>query len=154
MRTRTQVAGRNPVVVLAYDTWTEQFGRRPERHRSTSVQLSGIDFTVIGIAPEGFSGTRSYIRPGFYVPLAMAPSLNTSAPSDVLERRDYRWLTGEGPVEIGRHAGAGSPGRRVDGGRRSQKQYPASNRGLGLHRSDRAAVANLSKAPTRCSSRC
>jgi predicted permease len=94
------VVGRNPVVVLAYDTWTEQFGSAADiidRH----VFLSGIEFTVIGVAPEGFTGLDPYIRPGFYAPLAMAPALNTSAPADVLERRDSRWLSVKGRLRSG-----------------------------------------------------
>ena len=74
------VVGRSPVVVLAHDTWTEQFGADPNII-DRRVLLSGIDFTVIGVAPEGFTGLDPYIRPGFYVPVAMAPSLNASAPA-------------------------------------------------------------------------
>ena len=94
------VVGRSPVVVLAHDTWTEQFGADTniiDRH----LFLSGIDFTVIGVAPEGFLGLDPYVRPAFYVPLAMAPALNTNAPADVLERRDTRWLRVKGRLKSG-----------------------------------------------------
>ncbi len=52
-----QVAGRNPVVVLAHDTWREQFDADPDVI-DRRVQLSGIDFTVIGIAPESLHRAR------------------------------------------------------------------------------------------------
>ena len=61
------VAGRSPVVVLAYDTWSDQFGSDPSVI-DRRVFLSGIEFTVIGIAPEGFSGLDPYIRPAFMCP--------------------------------------------------------------------------------------
>jgi hypothetical protein len=80
-----EVAGRNPVVILSYDTWTEQFAA-DSNIVDRQVRLSGIDFTVIGVAPDGFTGLDPYVRPAFYVPLAMAPSLNTSAP-----RLPARW---------------------------------------------------------------
>jgi putative ABC transport system permease protein len=122
------VVGRSPVVVLAYETWTEQFGG-DQNIVDRRVFLSGIDFTVIGVAPEGFTGLDPYIRPGFYVPLAMAPSLNTSAPADVLERRDARLLRVKGRLQ---------PGVTLTQARQDvaavaatlAKQFPDSNRGL------------------------
>jgi predicted permease len=122
------VVGRSPVVVLAYDTWTEQFGS-DANIIDRRVFLSGIDFTVIGVAPEGFSGLDPYVRPGFYVPVAMAPSLNTSLPADVLERRDARLLRVKGRLR---------PGVTIAQARQDvasvaatlAKQYPGSNRGL------------------------
>jgi putative ABC transport system permease protein len=122
------VVGRSPVVVLAYETWTEQFGSDPNII-DRRVFLSGINFTVIGVAPEGFSGLDPYVRPGFYVPMAMAPSLNTSAPADLLERRDARLLRVKGRLR---------PGVTLAQARQDvsavaatlAKQYPDSNRGL------------------------
>jgi len=125
-----QVAGRNPVAVLAYDTWNEQFGADPDVV-DRRVQLSGIDFTVIGVAPEGFTGLDPYLRPVFYVPLAMAPSLDVSAPPDVLERRDFRWLRVKGRLK----SGVAMTQARQDIASIAaalEKQYPVSNRGLGL----------------------
>lgn len=122
------VAGRSPVVVLSYDTWAEQFGSDPQII-DRRVFLSGIDFTVIGIAPEGFTGLDPYIRPAFYVPLAMAPSLNTSAPADVLERRDNRWLRVKGRLR----SDVTLPQARQDVASMAAtlaKQYPRSNGGL------------------------
>ena len=122
------VVGRSPVVVLAHETWTEQFGSDPNII-DRRVFLSGINFTVIGVAPEGFSGLDPYVRPGFYVPMAMAPSLNTSAPADLLERRDARLLRVKGRLR---------PGVTLAQARQDvsavaatlAKQYPDSNRGL------------------------
>src|SRR4030095_16136166 len=125
-----EVVGRNPVVVLAYDTWTEQFGA-DSNIVDRRVRLSGIDFTVIGVGPEGFSGLDPYIRPGFYVPLAMVPALNRSPPAHALERPDFRWLRVKGRLK---------PGITVSQARQDvaavaaalAKRYPATNRGLGV----------------------
>jgi predicted permease len=122
------VVGRSPVVVLAYDTWTEQFGSDPNII-DRRVFLSGIDFTVIGIAPEGFSGLDPYVRPGFYVPLAMAPSLNTGAPADVLERRDNRWLRVKGRLRSGITLAQARQEVAFVAATLTE-QYPASNRGM------------------------
>ena len=125
-----QVAGRNPVVVLAHDTWREQFDADPGVI-NRRVQLSGIDFTVIGVAPEGFSGLDAYIRPAFYVPLAMAPALSPNTSSGALDQRDFRWLTVKGRL----NADATLAQARQEVATIAaalEKEYPASNRGLGL----------------------
>jgi predicted permease len=122
------VAGQSPVVVLAYDTWTEQFGSDPnivDRH----VVLSGIEFTIIGVTPDGFSGLDPYVRPTFYVPLAMAPLLNASAGKDALDRRDSRWLRVKGRLR----SGVTLAQARQDVASVAAtlaKQYPDSNRGV------------------------
>ncbi|HYJ94880.1 MAG TPA: ABC transporter permease, partial [Vicinamibacterales bacterium] len=48
-----RVPGRDAVVVLAYSTWAEQFGSDPGVV-GRQVRLGGLDFTVVGVAPESF----------------------------------------------------------------------------------------------------
>src|SRR5687768_8500673 len=86
-----RVVGRDAVVVLAHDTWTEQFGSDPGLV-DQQVRLTGQPFTVVGIAPEGFTGAEFFFTPAFYVPLAMLPALEPGAPPDLLEHRDVRNL--------------------------------------------------------------
>jgi predicted permease len=86
-----RVVGRDAVVVLAHDTWTEQFGSDPGLV-GQQVRLTGQPFTVVGIAPEGFTGAEFFFTPAFYVPLAMLPALEPGAPPDLLEHRDVRNL--------------------------------------------------------------
>jgi len=66
-----QVPGRDAVMVLGPDFWKQEFASDPSvvgRH----VRLNGKEFTVIGVAPESFPGMQIFIRPDFYMPLAMA----------------------------------------------------------------------------------
>jgi len=73
----TRVAGRDAVVVLAYDFWRNQFAA----DRSVigrSIRLNGIDFTVVGVAPESFTGVDPYIRPALFVPVTMKQRLDAS----------------------------------------------------------------------------
>ena len=86
-----RVAGRDAVVVLAHETWTEQFGADPGLV-GQQVRLTGQPFTVIGVAPEGFKGAEFFLTPAFYVPLAMLPALEPEAPPDLLDHRDVRTL--------------------------------------------------------------
>ena len=85
-----RVPGRDAVVVLAYDTWTEQFASDPAI-LGQQIRLTGVPFTVVGVAPEGFNGPDIYVPAGYYVPLAMLPTI-VSARADVLDNRDTRVL--------------------------------------------------------------
>jgi predicted permease len=86
-----RVPGRDAVVILTHDTWTEQFGADPAIV-GREVRMTGIPFTVVGVTPEGFTGPELYLPSAFFVPLAMWPALDPQVPGDVLERRDYRTM--------------------------------------------------------------
>ncbi len=72
-----QVRGRDAVVVLTYPLWQE-FGGDP-KILGRVVQIAGIGFTVIGVAPEGFSGPDHFQQPSFYVPMMMWPRITGDA---------------------------------------------------------------------------
>ena len=95
-----QVPGRDAVVILGYDFWAQQFGADPSILGRT-VRLNGIDFTVVGVAPSGFTGLDQYVRFQFYAPLMMWPRLTTTPNVPVFEARDVRSLTIEGRLKPG-----------------------------------------------------
>lgn len=82
-----QVPARDAVIVLSHDLWQRDFaadssiiGRR--------VRLNGLDFEVIGVAPESFTGMDQFLRPSFYVPFMMAAALDPN--ETVVTKRDNR----------------------------------------------------------------
>src|SRR6202041_1917541 len=86
-----QVPGRDAVVVLGPEFWRREFGSDPfvvGRH----VRLNGVDFTVIGVAPEKFPGMYIFDHPDFYIPLAMAPVFSTDIQKNFFEDRNDREL--------------------------------------------------------------
>jgi predicted permease len=87
-----KVPGRDAVVVLSHGLW-EQLGSDP-RILGRSVKIAGIDFTVIGVAPAGFTGPDRNRHPAFYVPVMMWARL--SGDPRVLEARDYWGLRVKG----------------------------------------------------------
>jgi macrolide transport system ATP-binding/permease protein len=87
--------GRDPVVVLGHDFWASQFGASPSVIGSR-IRLNGVELSVIGVAPERFSGVD--VRPAFYVPLAMSPRLGQE---NNLHRRDTGWLSVRGRLKPG-----------------------------------------------------
>lgn len=90
------VPGRDPVVVLSPDLWESEFNRDPSICGRT-IWLNGIEFTVIGIAPDSFPGIGQF-KPALYVPLAMSPALLSK---DNLSARDVRWLDVKGRLKPG-----------------------------------------------------
>lgn len=86
-----QVPGRDAVVVLAYEFWKTHFAASPSAIGQT-IRISGIDFTVVGVAPEKFTGIERYVRPAMFVPFMMKQRLDGSK-DDPLEKRGEHGLT-------------------------------------------------------------
>ena len=76
------------MVVLAYDFWRTQFAA----DRSVvgrNIRINGIDFMVVGIAPESFTGVDQYIRPALMVPIMMKQRLEASKDSPLENRGNH-----------------------------------------------------------------
>ena len=124
------VPGRDAVVVLAYDTWTEQFGSNPGVI-GRQVRIGGLDFTVVGVAPQTFTGMHLVLPPAFIIPIAMSSKLAGSAPATLLERRDFRYLEVRGRMK---------PGVSLEQARQEvasiarglEQTYPDTNRNFGM----------------------
>ena len=94
-----KVPGRNAVVMLGHDLWKTEFASRADVIGKV-ILLNGLPFTIIGVAPESFTGPNNAIRADLYVPLAMQPTLAGSLENE-LEARDFRLLTVYGRLKPG-----------------------------------------------------
>ncbi|HEY9225874.1 MAG TPA: ABC transporter permease, partial [Gemmatimonadaceae bacterium] len=81
--------GEYPVVVLSYAFWQGRFGS-DSTVIGRRLMLNGLPFTVIGVAPKGFTSTYNVFAPAFYAPIAMEAQL-ISRP-DVLQSRGMKNL--------------------------------------------------------------
>jgi predicted permease len=125
-----QVPGRDAVVVLAYDTWAEQFGSDPGVI-GRQVRLGGQDFTVVGIAPESFTGMHLVLPPAFMIPLAMQSKLAGAVPNGLLEQRSFRYLEVRGRLKPG--VSLEQARQEVSAIARGLEQtYPDTNRNFGM----------------------
>ena len=118
-----QSVGRDRVVLLGYDYWLSQFNANPAAVGST-VWLNNMPFTIVGVAPHGFTGVDQFINPSVFVPLAMSPTLNGESN---LERREVRWLAVKGRLKPGVSIGQASAELAAIAARLEQ-MYPQTNR--------------------------
>ena len=65
-----QTIGAGFATVLSYDYWQERLGGDPGVLNKTMV-INGQHFTIVGVAPSGFTGTTLGARPHVYVPITM-----------------------------------------------------------------------------------
>jgi predicted permease len=93
-----QVPGRDAVAVISYDFWKNEFGASPDAIGKT-VFVNGIDFTIIGVTPESFTGIDQYFRPDIYIPTMMEPRLAGTPERNFLEKRDDRGLIVKGRLK-------------------------------------------------------
>jgi predicted permease len=125
-----RVMGRDAVVVLSHETWTEQFGADPAIV-GREIRLTGVPFTVIGVTPQGFTGLNILQPIAFYVPIAMLPALMAGAPPDLLEQRDVRSLRMLGRLIPGTSIAQASQELDLIA-RALQEEHPATNARYGL----------------------
>jgi putative ABC transport system permease protein len=95
-----QVAGRDAVVMLGHDFWERELGA-DRAILGRTIRLNGSAFTVIGVAPAGFTGLDQYIRFDFYAPLMMWQHLTTVPVSSPFDARDFRSLNIRGRLAPG-----------------------------------------------------
>jgi predicted permease len=136
---------RIPVIIVGYDRWRDaQFD---PAFIGSRVRINATDFTVVGVAPRGFTGTMALVAPEMWLPLGMFDVVV----NDIFKNR------GTGLDDRGHHAlvlaGRLKPGlteavatERLDLiARRLEEAYPAEN-------NDRTLLVNkLSRMATSTS---
>jgi len=84
------VSGQAPVAVLSYDFWRTDFSSDPGV-LGRSIRINGIDFNIVGVAPERFIGVDQYVRPHLYAPAAMEQRLHASAQNPLEDRSNHEF---------------------------------------------------------------
>lgn len=119
-----EVPGRDAVIVLSHGLWQKEFASDPGV-LGRKVQLQGQDFTVIGVAPESFTGIDQYLRPAFYLPLMMRPS----AREDAVSRKERPFVLKARLVPGVSYAQADAEVKVI--AQQLARQYPDTNRRIG-----------------------
>jgi predicted permease len=90
--------GANPVTMLSHGFWQRRFGADPSLV-GTRLILNGNAYTVVGIMPPGFAGTKIGEAIDFWVPLTMHAQL--AREDSLLTDADGWWLRVMGRLEPG-----------------------------------------------------
>jgi predicted permease len=92
-----------PVAVLSYAFWERRLGGDPTEV-GKGVQVNGSPFTVVGVAPPEFSGTRSGVAPDLWVPLSAQPRVAPrwfEQAASPFRATDYYWVRIMGRLKPG-----------------------------------------------------
>jgi predicted permease len=81
-----------PYIVLSYDYWKSHFAE-DRGVVGRVVRLNKFDFTILGVAPEGFHGTELFYAPDFWAPIVNQQQIEGSSDLDVRTNRG-RWVVG------------------------------------------------------------
>jgi predicted permease len=99
--------GAHPVVVIGHALWQRRFGG-DARIVGKQLLINGNNFTIIGVAPKGFTGVQFGITREFYVPMMMQAVVRPprggysgEMDPDLLKRRSNRWLSSVGKLKPG-----------------------------------------------------
>ncbi|HZI17674.1 MAG TPA: ABC transporter permease [Pyrinomonadaceae bacterium] len=74
-----EVPGAKPVVVLSHSLWRDRFNS-DRSLVGQSVTLNNQQFAVVGVAPEGFTGTKFGLAMDFWVPVMMQAQMTRERP--------------------------------------------------------------------------
>ncbi len=123
-----QAPGRDAVVVLGHEFWENEFAADPSVI-GRPVRLNNLEFTVVGVAPAGFTGMDQYFRPSFFVPAMMGPKLLVSNHDLLTDRADRSFMV-KGRLKPGVSQGAANA-ESASLAKALGKSYPDTNRSVG-----------------------
>src|SRR3954466_8030856 len=83
------------VVVVSHALWEQRLGS-DSAIVGKSLTLNGRDFTVVGIAPAGFTGLLAGFTPDLWMPVSMHRTLNPALNPD---ERHMHWILGIGRLK-------------------------------------------------------
>lgn len=99
--TEGRAPGDDPIIVLGYSYWRKSFGENTDVV-GKKIELNGVAFTVVGVAPREFHGTYSLLDMDGYIPFS---AQHLSDPNSPVQKdwtgRDARILTLMGRLKPG-----------------------------------------------------
>lgn len=117
-----------PVAILSYTCWQKRFGADRSIVGRT-VSINHKNFSVVGVAPEGFIGTEVAFAPQFWIPMTMAKSIQIG--TEMLDHRDEDNLFMVGRLKDGISAAQAEAELKTLTAQLAQ-EYPKENGGRGL----------------------
>jgi predicted permease len=120
------VTGRDMVAVISYHMWDRDFAR-DRSALGRRIRVNGSEFTVIGVAPENFTGPQAFVNPDIYIPMHADQQAVPGASADYLSSRKNRSLVLLGRLAPGVSVASAQSELRIIA-RGLAAQYPETNR--------------------------
>ncbi len=92
--------GSAPVAVLSYGAWKNRFNG-VQNVIGKTLEINGVPFTVVGVAPQGFLGISAVFGPDVWLPATMAPQVLPPELQDVLQQRGKPFFQGIARLKSG-----------------------------------------------------
>src|SRR5262245_507737 len=121
--------GAAPIAVLSYRFWKRRFNGDPSVV-GTTLMLNARPFTIVGVAPEGFTGT-TVLTGDLWVPLTMVGDLSPRRSADILSSRRSVWLIMGARLKPGVTVGQ-ARAEVASIGQQLEREFPQDNRGRGI----------------------
>ena len=127
-------SGAPPALVISHGYWKQELNS-DARVVGKNLLINSTAFTIVGVMPEGFFGTRVRRSPDFWLPLAFQPQVELRKSS--LEDKTVYWLNMIGRLK---------PGVSIEQARASVnmglQQFLTVDRGAQIDDDDRQAIQN------------
>lgn len=91
--------GVSPYLVLSYSYWQSHFNG-DTRAIGRKLRINGYPFTVIGVAPRGFTGADVAFRPDFFLPIMMRSEVLHISFATWNDRHNW-WMAAVGRLKPG-----------------------------------------------------
>ena len=134
----------HPVTVISYGCWQRRFASDPDVVGKT-IKLNSRNYTIVGIAPAGFSGTEVIYTPDFWAPMAMQPQIEGYDALDNRRNSSYFVIGRLKPGVTRASAEAALNSLAKDLGR----EYPEANEGMQIVLSPPGLFGNFFRGATR-----
>ena len=121
-------AAAAPVLVISNGLWRRRFGGRPDVV-GRRVSLNARPFTVLGVAPAGFSGLNVMRSVEVWIPSATHEDILTGVQRFYFRQRSGRDVRRRGADGAAAHAAPGLVGAEAQA-ERLARTFPADNTGL------------------------
>ena len=90
--------GASPVAVISYDWWQRRFDGNPNVIGRT-IRVNNVGITIVGVAPQWFTGEIVGSRPSIWLPITMQPVIQPN--DDYLKDSFVQWLLFVGRLRPG-----------------------------------------------------
>ena len=116
----------SPVLVISYACWQNRFGGDPAIV-DKDVVINGHSFKIIGVMPQGFSGTELIFTPEIFIPMSMLEWVEPG--SNWLDRRSTHNIFASGRLKEGVTEAQASASLNLLATQLGE-QYPDTNEGM------------------------